>query len=297
MDNNNLIDRYFEGEMSEVEMREFETSLQQDPVLEKEFIFQQEIIETLKASRMAELKANLNAIDISSVTTGIGSTWIYKTVASVVVVGGAITYFAFFNDSPATIEEETTPIETITSDNVGTDNREEETVSTTTEIENIVTDEDAVKPNNVIETDPDVKEESQVRDTETTTLASPEVTDDFGDIDDAASNALPPANELIDKSAFEHSTISVVVNNNKKKYTFHYQLKANTLILYGTFDKVYEVLDFKHDDQSDLFFFYDNKYYDIDDSQSGIKAFQEMEGEELTTLKQKLFSNEEAKSQ
>ena len=296
MDNNNLIDRYFDGEMSEVEMKAFESSVKHDPVLEKEFLFQQEIIESIKATRMAEIKANLNAIDISGAASGTGSSWIYKTVASVAVVGGAITYFTVFNNPFTTKEEITTPVENITSTEVTqfevTDSEviEEGVIESKSEVESI-----SKKP--IVTASAKKDEVAEIRDTESSSLVSPAITDDFGDIDDAASNALAPVNELIDKSAFEHSTISIELNNNKQKYNFHYQLKNNKLFLYGNFDKVYEVLDFKHKDQSDLFFFYDNKYYDIDDASTSINAFVEIEGEELSELKQKIFSNENAKSQ
>lgn len=299
MSNNNLIDRYFDGEMSEMEMKEFENSVHNDPVLEKEFLFQQEIIKSIKSARMAELKANLNTIDVSGIATGTSSAWFYKTVASVVVVGGAITYFTLFTDDASHSKNDfVAPIEQIETESP--ESIEEIGQLPSIELDKFESEKTQLSNEpNLSETAPSMKEEviEKVKDTETSSLESPDITDDFGDIDDAASNASPPDNELIDKGAFEHSTINIEINSTKQKYNFHYQLKGNTLYLYGIFDKVYEVLEFKHNDNSDLFFYYDHTYYDINDSKSGIIEFQALEEEELSELKQKIFNNEEAKSQ
>ena len=94
MENIELIDKYLSGRMSDGEMMEFEQTLSADPLLNKDFEFQQAIVEGVKTARVNELKASLNAIDVSGLTSTT-SFWSVKTItaATIIIVGGVTSYF------------------------------------------------------------------------------------------------------------------------------------------------------------------------------------------------------------
>lgn len=62
--NEEMINRYFEQEMSEVERFSFEQRLKADPVLAEEFDLQNRIVDSLKERRRLELKARLDHIKV-----------------------------------------------------------------------------------------------------------------------------------------------------------------------------------------------------------------------------------------
>lgn len=287
MINTELIDKYFDGGMTAEEMLGFEQTLSTDPLLNKEFLFQKEIIDGIKLARKNELKNTLNAIDI---TGGISSSiWNAKTISAAIVItiGGVMTYMMLpVNDqktkviTPIIIEEASTKKESKTEiDNIDI---------TPTVSKSNITNHQQLK---------DEKDQTDFRDEEIK-IENTDVMDDFGDFEeDKLNHAEAPENFMNDKGAFEHATIEVVISNNKKKYSFHYQLKNNTLFLYGDFTKVYEVLELKANTKNDLFFYYDDKFYDINENQISVTLLEEMTLEETTNLKQKIYNSNDAKSQ
>ncbi|MDH5365433.1 MAG: hypothetical protein OEW67_00480 [Cyclobacteriaceae bacterium] len=291
MINTELIDRYLGGEMTAEEMTGFEQTLSTDPLLNKEFLFQKEIVDGIKLARKRELKNTLNTIDITGGTSS--SIWNAKTVtAAIVTVGGILTYMMFpINEQntegaiPKVIENTSTEYESQKKSEVEIINITP-TVSDNTITNHIKADDESQE----VFTKKEIKEDVEIVNTD--------VMDDFGDFEeDKLNHADAPENFMNDKGAFEHSTIKVEINNNKKKYSFHYQLKDNTLFLYGNFTKIYEVLEFKNNSENDLFFYYNNKYYDINENQNSITLLEEMTLEETTDLKQKIYNGNEAKSQ
>lgn len=278
-------------------MMEFEQTLSTDPLLNKDFEFQQAIVEGIKTARMSELKASLNAIDVSGFTAT--SIWSAKTITAtaVVVIGGIASYF-MLNKVP---DNDTAPV--LIEESIS--NNEKEIIPETSEKANAKQlEEIKVTPKENIETTKNLvastKESNKTTSLKEEDLAirSSEVNDNFDDFDeDNLNHSTAPDNHMISKGEFEHATIDVVIDNNKKKYSFHYQVKDNTLFLFGNFDKVYEVLEFKHGNNYDLFFLYDTKYYNIQESQSNIVPLEEMNMEETLELKQKINSGNEAKSQ
>lgn len=293
MENTELIDKYLSGGMSEGEIQQFEQTLSADPLLKKDFEFQQSIVDGIKTVRLNELKASLNTIDVSGLITTT-TIWSVKTITAVAVIsiGGIASYF-FMNENATTIPP-TLDVEEI-------NNPQSESV-----VEEINTNE-------INELDVNSKPEQTEQPKLTTEHKTPisfnlkneddaarssEVNDDFGDFEeDNINQSTAPVNYMISKGEFEHATIDVVISNTKKKYSFHYQIKDNTLFLYGTFENIYEVLEFKHGEKNDLYFFYNSLFYDIKESQVSIAPLEEMTVEETMELKQKINSGNAAKSQ
>ena len=66
VDHSEDIDRYFAGKMGAEEIQQFEEDVRQNPILEQEFLFEQELVEAIQAMRRAELKAMLNKVHIDN---------------------------------------------------------------------------------------------------------------------------------------------------------------------------------------------------------------------------------------
>jgi hypothetical protein len=77
----------------------------------------------------------------------------------------------------------------------------------------------------------------------------------------------PPAGESASTSSRE-----VVVDNNNRKYKFHYQLDGDNLTLYGDFEQhLYTIMEFKSEDkQNVIFMFYKNNYYLLNQSPGNV---------------------------
>lgn len=298
MEKNELIEQYLSGRMSENDMVEFEQMLSTDPLLNKEFLFQQDIVQAIQETRKQELITKLDAIDVSGLTDTSGLLNL-KTIAaaSVLIIGGVVSYFMLSGDDVTPENDQISTIEIVE------EPKESSNVSTVTIEESASSDESFdVQPEDVIEEEK-LEDESTVTSIsiskdELDAINSSEINDDFGDFDDDDFNLSgPPENFMNSKGEFEHSTIGVIISNNKKKYSFHYQIKDNTLFLFGNFDKVYEVLEFNTGNSSDLFFVYEDKYYNLNEAQSSIAPLEEMDLEETMELKQKMNSTGAAKGQ
>jgi len=288
MDNLELIDKYLNGEMSGSELTLFEQSLNVDPLLKKEFEFQKDIVNGIKSARAKELKTKLDAVDVSG-TINPSSILNLKTIGiAAAIIGGIIIYASIENktteNSASTpIEENIAIEEAVALDNdEGLDNKII-TGRSYNKTDKIITNPTAITKKN--------KEEDII-------AKNSDVSDDFGDFEDEEENhSLAPDNFMLDKGMFDQSSIEVEINNDKKKYSFHYQLKDGKLLLFGEFNEIYEVLEFKNNIKNDFIFYYNNKYYDIDENQSVITPLVEMTVEETTELKIKINGNNDAKSQ
>ena len=88
-----LIDAYLNGEMTDQEAIEFENQLQKDPLLENEFQWQHDIVNSIRDFRQAELKATLNAVDV-----GVGGTFTALKIAAgigvMALLGFGVYYFS-----------------------------------------------------------------------------------------------------------------------------------------------------------------------------------------------------------
>ena len=83
------LDDYIGNRLSEADKAAFESRLQADPDLQREFKLQQGIINSLRKARAAELKAMLNNIPASSIPTDStrAFTWTSVAIAALVAIG------------------------------------------------------------------------------------------------------------------------------------------------------------------------------------------------------------------
>lgn len=280
------IDRYFGGEMGAEEMQQFENTINQDPILEKEFSFQQELVEGIQAARKAELKATLNSIDITG-ASALESGALTKILGSVVVVGivavGAYLYFGEEEVATATDKIDTTA-ETLSQETTNNEESAEaiEIVTTTP------TEEESVEQVDEDNTPTLAESNNQSGEVE---ISEANVTDSFED-ENEVSETEAPLNHMIAKSKVTISTLDVTVEESKR-YSFHYQVKNNVLSLYGDFSSLYEIIEFHKDGNISTYFKYDNKYYEIDKQQSKATPLVELTGDGLLSLLDSIENNKE----
>jgi hypothetical protein len=279
MSKNELLETYFEGSMTEGERQDFLNQVSTDADLRQEFNFQSEIIEGLKQARITELKTMLDNVPVSG---GIGSGSMLSKIASVggvILVAGLSYYYLSDKNSE---QEQIKPKQTIESfdDLILT---EEKSI-----------DEDAIGINNEIGqvAEAEIKESTtakgnknvRIEKSSVPQIRKPELIEPLELIEESDEEFETPSSGISDKSASPLSAIDVEIDNSKKKFSFHYQLKDGKLFLFGSFDKgLYEILEFNTSDGKTLFLYYKDKYYGLSKTQNDITPLNEVTEATLTT--------------
>ena len=284
------IDRYFRGEMGVEEIQQFESIITQNPILEKEFSFQQELVEGIQAARKAELKAILNNIDVTTGVT-VSKSGILTKILGSVAIAGIVVAGAYLYLGEDEVISQTEPVNT---------NPEVVKQETTKDIEDIpVVDTKDSTAVTIVEKDNIPQETtvtSEVTKTEGKTktlivINEANVQEGFDD-EIEVSETEAPANHLISKSKVTHSTLEVAIEKSKR-YSFHYQVKNNTLALYGDFSNLYEILEFHKDGNTTTYLKYDKKYYEINKQQSKAAPLVELTEDQLLKLLDSIENNKE----
>jgi hypothetical protein len=272
MSKKDLVSAYFDGEMTISEGNDFLNNVSQDAELKNEFQFQSEIIEGLKAARVSELKAMLDAVPVG----GGGAIALGKLaiIGGVLILSG-LSYFYISNKD--TIQPLTEPkaIEDALDELISSSNNEEdiaeefEQLEVQAEQKSVISKTEIIKPNKEsIITSPQINKPE--------TIEPHELIEENNDEFDV------PESGLIQKNTTTLSAIDIDVDNSKKKYSFHYQLKAGKLFLYGSFDKgLYEILEFNSPEGKILFLYYKDKYYGLSKNQSEIVPLDEVTEDSL----------------
>jgi hypothetical protein len=278
------IDRYFGGEMGAEEMQQFESSINQDPVLKEEFNFQQELVDGIQSARKAELKSMLNNVDVTG-TAALESGTLTQILGGIAAVGlVAVGAYFYLGDK----QTETPEVSITTSESVVLDTPETSDLSTE-EIQDVV-QQTAPLPQKTtpIEstTNNEIKEEASP-----IVISEAHVMEDFED-EEEVSETEAPTNHLIAKSKVTNSTLEVKVEESKR-YSFHYQVKNNALSLFGEFTSLYEIIEFHKDGNITTYFKYVDKYYKIDKQQSKATPLIELTGDGLLSLLDSIENNKE----
>jgi len=282
------MDQYFGGEMNAREMQHFENAVKQDPLLEKEFNFQQELVDGLQAARRAELKATLSNIDITG-TTALESGVLTKILGGVAVAGmvtvGAYFYFGQEQALEAVdkVEQETIKTNEVVEETPVIEQIEQSTVEVVDETISEEASEMAV-----VEVDNNTKATAS---NNNIVISEAKVTEGFED-EEELSETEAPVNHLITKSKVNLSAMEVTVESSKK-YSFHYQVKNNALSLYGDFSRLYDIIEFHKDGNTKTYLKYDEKYYEIDKQQSKATPLVELTGDSLHSLLDSIENNKE----
>lgn len=279
------IERYLGGEMGAEEMQQFENIVKQDSILEKEFSFQQELVEGIQAARKTELKATLNNIDVTGVFA-LESGALTKILGSMAVAGiVAVGVYLYFENEGVATQTDTTSVEIIEQDTADSEETPEAIKTVTTApIDEVVAVEQVGEDN----TPTLIESNNQSSEVE---ISEANVTDSFED-ENEVSEIEAPLNHMIAKSKVIISTLEVTVEE-RKRYSFHYQVKNNNLSLYGDFSSLYEIIEFHKGSNISTYFKYDDKYYEIDRQQSKATLLIELTGDGLLSLLDSIENNKE----
>lgn len=115
-----LIDSYLRNELSEADRASFESMMESDPAFTEEVRFEQHVKEGISQYRKAELKARLDAIEVSPGWLGIGelgSSTLVKTIGGIITAGilGTAGYFLLDTDKETTVSKTETSFEEVVS--------------------------------------------------------------------------------------------------------------------------------------------------------------------------------------
>jgi hypothetical protein len=261
-----LLDDYIGNRLNGAEKKAFEDKLQGDTELQSEYKIQQNIVETLRKARVAELKAMLKNIPTSSIPADYSSVVRWTSIAGAALVVVALYFYlkpetpspappasdttavveqqpsAPAVEAPATPEVEDQPIQSSSQDKVKDTGKVVERKSTKGSIP-------AAAPKSP---DLDVFDPSE----ENSTAAK-------------APDEIAPAME---GTVSPKSDILAEIKSADKNFSFHYQFADGKLVLYGPFDKnIYEILEFISDSKRTIFLFYKNNYYLLNQATEKVK--------------------------
>lgn len=261
MDINEKIDAYFTNKLSPEEREQFEKEIQANPDARKEFELQSDISQALKEIRVAELKASLDSVPIS---TGLLDSTLSKLVAAVVIITGVsiVGYLTW----PQNEQSTSTPTQTEERSEAVIDSAESTKESEAVEEE--VSEADPVQPqrNSTPSSTPDP--------------VTPDVIEEFSD-EETQENVEVPVNDVLESTPKAYTGLGIEILKSPQ-YNFHYRFENNKLYLYGDFgDELYDILEIKSENNSSLFFAYKDKFYGLDRSKEQVTALEEIVNQEI----------------
>ncbi len=254
MENFELIEKYIGGRLEGTEKEAFEKQLQTNPSLQNDVALQKHIIEGIKKTRIAEIKALLNQVPISGAMQ-MGAT-VGKIVTGIITAGTVATvsllYFKPWVKPIIAAAKTEIPV-TESKKSVAP-------IGTVAEPKENKPDPIAISP----------KSKKEVAVYKPSKAAQPKI--DVLDPTDELTKTSSEKNGRVEnsRSDIEASHIMVETDNSNLKYPFHYQFNQGKLILFGSFDKgLYEILEV-HGDAHALFLFFKGTYYNLNEKQSSI---------------------------
>ncbi len=285
-----LVSRFLEGEMTDLERINFENQLANNSNIQEEFQFQKDIIEGIKENRKAELKARLDQITIPSSNI---YQYIGIKVAALITITTMIgfgAYYTFFEQEDNTASDSVITLNEANSEEVAPEvpqmpepEIEEEMVVEEFEIETKSNEGNASANTSSGETTTEVKEPNKEEVIPTPSIVKPDAVEAIADenIDhkddsfEVSNNSLNNIKDVL-KNKVEVETIS------GKKRNFHYQFYNKKLFLYGDFDKTpYEILEYNADDAKLFYLYYEGKYYELNSNQMKIAPLSEIKNKDL----------------
>jgi len=268
MSNFELIDDYLTNKLNEQDRKSFEKQVNSDPVLKADLELQQEIIYGLKAARVAELKAMLNKVPVSTPVIYLSPLRIAAGLAGAAVLATAVYFYVENNFSFNPKQMSSSMIDSI---------RQEEQISS-----EILIDSTTTELNNEINVvGKKHKEVNKVRGNENNGVENSKETRPVIDLMDPSEefteNEVVPEKATVSKSTISVSRITVNVISSERKLKSHYQFANGKLILYGDYDNgLYEIIEVNAESARSLFLFYKTKYYLLDDSKKEVTLLSEI---------------------
>ncbi|MBL3658480.1 hypothetical protein [Fulvivirga sediminis] len=310
------IDAYFGNEMTEAEQIDFENSVQNDPTLKKEFEFQNDIVNALRETRKAELKAMLNKVPVSG-SMSTSSSFSVGKIASLIVgaaIMGVSVYFLTNSDAAGSLATESTtetqPVkpETLLESAVPSEksNSQQDLIATeSTQLSSSESNDATVQSFSGVESSPK-NSENKMNTTTSSTVESEEqkvvvskpeinkpVISNFNDATNNTDSLEAPGGSLVNKTYKEQRSMEVEIEEGSKKHNFHYHFVNGKLFLLGDFDKnLYEILEINTTTDKAIFLYYKGLYYNLDKNQEKISALTPIKDNSLVEKLERIRSEE-----
>lgn len=284
-----LIESYLENSMSPEARESFEHLLQQDPIVRSEFEVQQQLVNSIKEFRKAELKAQLN-----NVTVGVGPTALLslKTAAIITITAivGLGTFLYLQKEDSAITKIDLEPEQNAATEQVPAKPEvaplSSEQVVATIEVVEIpdATDEQKSEPisKSAISTKTPISEPDQDLTQQPAVVSIPTVLQPSKDEDDLSIEELVIPNDQLSQTDNEEQGTLAVENSDNSEYNFHYQFYQDKLFLYGDFkDTPYEILELNFSNGKKLFMYYRGAYYSLKENQVEIASLEALADSEI----------------
>jgi len=269
-----LLDDYLRNKLSAQDKSAFEEVLRKDAGLQKEMRVQQQVVNSLRSARVAELKQMLNNVPITALPAESTGTSVAAKIAALLVVAGLIGggFYIYYNSENESAQAVGADSTALTPSTTPTDNS---TTSTTENIVPPITERDATDEA-AATTPSESGDDTKSAHSKVTDSVAPAARNVFEPSEEAKSNepAVPSDSGKGNAGAISTPTIAIEagINGNNGKYNFHYQFKDNKLFLYGVFEKnLYELMEFFSNNKRTLFLYYKDNYYLLNEDDNKIK--------------------------
>ena len=260
MNNFELIDDYLTNRLNEQERKSFEQQIASDPTLKADVDLQQEIVQGLKAARIAELKAMLNKIPIATPTIYFSP---LRIAAGLIGAAALATGLYFYSEKNGNFNPNQ-----ISSSLVDSIRQSEQTTSEV-QVDSIVND---LKQD--IKVDKKVKSSESKRDNapvDENAKPAIDLLDPTSDLTESNNNDKAPETTVTKGATIAIASIEVDINSAERKYKSHYQFANGKLILYGSFDNgLYEIIEVNGQNSRSLFLYYKTGYSLLDESKKEV---------------------------
>lgn len=282
------IESYFNGEMQGADRLVFEGRVASNPALKEEFEIQDQIVESLKAQRKAELKTRLNSISVepsllgSLIQSSLIKPMAYAVTGLAITVGSYVYYdsqeeFIYHIDNINSKSSYLTDMVVDVSDQYELNYRYKHEVSTVLES---VEKEDQLLADQTL----GVKKEIQ--------FEVPDIGDQVSK-DDFVGSTMPVfegakgINQVPSVSKIDKVNIQTIYS---RRYDFHYRMEDNRLYLYGKFNESpYEIIEINSPGSKKLFFYYDGEFFGLNKNAASVTPLSKIQNqntiEELLTIK------------
>lgn len=294
-----LVSRYLEGEMSDIEKLNFENQLVNNPGVQEEFQLQKDILEGIREHRKAELKARLNDINIPS--AGI-TQYLGLKVASLITVTAAVGFGVYFalvdKELPNKLAITGNALEKVEIPEIPEVHKKQNVSpepKAVTEAESLAKTTPATKPKQGLEKKstpnvlPGAIKENKKAPVPAPEIVKPDFVEDVAEetIDHKGDSFELNVNSLANVNKLDENRVEVETVFDRRK-DFHYKFYNKKLYLYGDFEKApYEIIEYNADvpgqkaDNKLYFLYYEGKFYELETGQMKVSPLKEIVNEEL----------------
>ena len=296
------IEAYLNQDMTDLDRSRFEKLIHDDPELHEEVKMQESLVQAIRNERILMIKAGLNQTNVSLWSTGLLEV---AKIAAVTVglglaaAGGYFWYSNAVDHTPARKEVAVQTTSAVRPQNDIQDAPSEVAPPQTFQADpangNVpVVPSDASAPpktigKNNVRTNQTVKSSGKVANgigNDQQVLSETEALDpgmkQF--VPSTAKDIAIPTDGISNKTSLESVNPEVVIKRDNKD-KFHYQFSDSKLILYADFsDKLYEVLELNQNNEKQLFFAYDGRFFSLDAKQTEISPLKQVTDRNLIQI-------------